>query len=116
MAMATEVASAGVGSGSYLWTVPSTPNRHPEIRVSWNNGPASAVSPPFTILMPNIRFRARRVSPCRSGHREGKNVKFRHNLPAGILLTVQVSRDGGLWETLQSEPSTAKGQEPGSGS
>jgi probable HAF family extracellular repeat protein/YVTN family beta-propeller protein len=108
--IAAEVANAGVGSGSYLWTVSSTPTSIARIRVSWNNGPAAGLSPLFTVQTPNITI----LNPSSPPLQEWvvgkpKDVKFKSTLPAGITLTIQVSRDGGPWQTIGSVLSIGAG-------
>ena len=110
--IAGEVANAGVGSGSYLWTVSPTATTNARIRVSWNNGPAAAVSPLFTIQTPNITI----VNPSSPPLQEwvvGKDkiVRFKYTLPADIVMTIQVSRDGGPWQTIDVTKSLAAGAE-----
>lgn len=113
-AIATDVPNSGNGSGTYTWTVRGPLTTSATVRVSWQSGPVSGVSPAtVAIVAPWISVTVPNTDGIvwKAGKRA--TIKWDHSLPPGTWVWVDVSRDGGAtWEVLFGDLASAgtKGQ------
>jgi YVTN family beta-propeller protein len=110
--IAASVVHSKSGSGSYLWKVPNSPTTKAQVRVIWLDGNASGTSGLFSIQAPSITFEA--PAQDKNGTTpvwkigKSKSIRWTHNLPPGIQMVVEVSRDeGDTWAFVHSRQTTA---------
>jgi hypothetical protein len=94
------LSDAAPNSGSFPWTATGPATGNALARVSWNGGPASGTSAPFSLVDPAITV----VAPAAGAILPigaATTIGWTHNLPAAQTVRIELSRDGGgTWELL----------------
>ncbi len=106
--IASGVPNGAAATGSYVWTVSGAPTNRARIRVSQTANPAAndVSDADFTIAAATVTV----TSPNGSGTLKigaVPNITFTHNLGAGQVMTVEVSRDGAATWSLVGPVTTA---------
>jgi hypothetical protein len=96
--IADRVNSATAATGGFDWRVPKTPTMAALVRVVSLKGLATGVGSVFTIRPPTIDL-SLRAGDWNIG--KPGLIRWTHNLPVGTLMTIEITRDGGLsWVSI----------------